>query len=63
MALDRTKSFMKYHWRSEQYRSSLARTRDWSKLSMELDEDELKYQTVRCTNPQIQPTCPLHTTC
>jgi len=54
---------MKYHWRSEKYRSSLACTRDWSELSMRLDEDELKHQVSRCTNPQIQPTCPLHIAC
>ncbi|KAK8086946.1 glutamate synthase [Apiospora phragmitis] len=48
LVLDKTKGFMKYQRRSEKYRSTKTRTKDWQELSTRLDEDELKYQSARC---------------
>ena len=48
LVLDKTKGFMKYQRRSEKYRGSESRTKDWKELSSRLNDDELKYQTARC---------------
>ncbi|CAK7566003.1 MAG: glutamate synthase [NADH] [Sporothrix epigloea] len=56
LVLDKTKGFMKYHRRSEKYRSAKTRTKDWAELSSRLDEDELKYQSARCMDCGV-PFC------
>ncbi|KAK8006460.1 glutamate synthase [Apiospora marii] len=56
LVLDKTKGFMKYQRRSEKYRSSKTRTKDWQELSTRLDEDELKYQSARCMDCGV-PFC------
>ncbi len=56
LVLDKTKGFMKYHRRSEKYRSTRTRIRDWQELSTRLTEDELKYQAARCMDCGI-PFC------
>jgi glutamate synthase (NADH) len=56
LVLDKTKGFMKYQRRSEKYRPAQTRTRDWAELSKRLDEDELKYQAVRCMDCGV-PFC------
>ncbi len=62
LVLDKTRGFMKYSRRSEKYRSSVARTKDWSELSTRLDEDELKYQAARCMDCGV-PFCQSETGC
>ncbi|KAI1006261.1 Glutamate synthase [NADH] [Podosphaera aphanis] len=56
LILDKTRGFMKYQRRSEKYRSTKTRTRDWAELSQRLDEDELKYQAARCMDCGV-PFC------
>ncbi|KAI1083828.1 glutamate synthase [Whalleya microplaca] len=62
LVLDKTKGFMKYQRRSEKYRSSKTRTKDWAELSQRLDEDELKYQSARCMDCGV-PFCQSDTGC
>lgn len=62
LVLDKTRGFMKYQRRSEKYRSSKTRTRDWQELSQRLNEDELKYQTARCMDCGV-PFCQSDTGC
>ncbi|KAK4183841.1 putative glutamate synthase [NADPH] [Podospora australis] len=62
LVLDKTKGFMKYHRRSEKYRSAKTRTKDWAELSQRLDEDELKYQAARCMDCGV-PFCQSDTGC
>jgi glutamate synthase (NADH) len=62
LVLDKTKGFMKYHRRSEKYRSARTRTKDWAELSSRLDEDELKYQSARCMDCGV-PFCQSDTGC
>lgn len=62
LVLDKTKGFMKYHRRSEKYRSAKTRTKDWAELSSRLDEDELKYQSARCMDCGV-PFCQSDTGC
>jgi glutamate synthase (NADPH/NADH) len=62
LVLDKTKGFMKYQRRSEKYRSSKTRTRDWAELSTRLNEDELKYQSARCMDCGV-PFCQSDTGC
>ncbi|KAF1990650.1 glutamate synthase [Aulographum hederae CBS 113979] len=56
LVLDKTKGFMKYKRRAEQYRNPKTRTRDWQELSQRLTEDELKFQTARCMDCGV-PFC------
>ena len=56
LVLDKTRGFMKYQRRSEKYRSTKTRTKDWAELSQRLDEDELKYQSARCMDCGV-PFC------
>jgi len=62
LVLDKTKGFMKYHRRSERYRSAKSRVKDWAELSARLDEDELKYQSARCMDCGV-PFCQSETGC
>lgn len=62
LVLDKTKGFMKYQRRSEKYRPSKTRTRDWAELSQRLNEDELKYQSARCMDCGV-PFCQSDTGC
>jgi glutamate synthase (NADPH/NADH) len=62
LVLDKTRGFMKYQRRSEQYRNPKTRTRDWQELSSRLNEDELKYQTARCMDCGV-PFCQSDTGC
>ncbi|KAH8820452.1 amidophosphoribosyltransferase-like protein [Xylogone sp. PMI_703] len=62
LVLDKTRGFMKYQRRSEKYRSSKTRVRDWAELSKRLDEDELKYQSARCMDCGV-PFCQSDTGC
>jgi glutamate synthase (NADH) len=62
IALDKTRGFMKYTRRSEKYRNSRTRTRDWKELSSRLPEDELKYQAARCMDCGV-PFCQSDTGC
>ena len=62
LVLDKTRGFMKYNRRSEKYRSSKTRTKDWAELSSRLNEDELKYQSARCMDCGV-PFCQSDTGC
>jgi glutamate synthase (NADPH/NADH) len=62
MRLDKTRGFMKYTRRSEKYRDTKLRTRDWAELSSRLNEDELKYQSARCMDCGV-PFCQSDTGC
>ncbi|KZF20616.1 putative glutamate synthase Glt1 [Xylona heveae TC161] len=62
LVLDKTKGFMKYQRRSEKYRNSKTRTRDWQEISSRLNEDELKYQSARCMDCGV-PFCQSDTGC
>ncbi|KAI9684639.1 MAG: glutamate synthase [NADH] [Trizodia sp. TS-e1964] len=62
LVLDKTKGFMKYQRRSEKYRPTTTRTRDWGELSKRLNEDELKYQAARCMDCGV-PFCQSDTGC
>ncbi len=62
LVLDKTKGFMKYHRRTEKYRSAKTRIKDWAELSSRLDEDELKYQSARCMDCGV-PFCQSDTGC
>ena len=62
LVLDKTRGFMKYQRRSEQYRNVKTRTRDWQELNSRLNEDELKYQTARCMDCGV-PFCQSDTGC
>jgi glutamate synthase (NADH) len=62
LVLDKTKGFMKYSRRAEQYRAPRTRTRDWNELSTRLNDDELKYQTARCMDCGV-PFCQSDTGC
>ncbi|KAI8630887.1 glutamate synthase [Xylariaceae sp. FL1651] len=62
LVLDKTKGFMKYQRRSEKYRNTKTRTKDWAELSQRLDEDELKYQSARCMDCGV-PFCQSDTGC
>lgn len=54
--LDKKSGFMKYKRRSEKYRGSKQRTKDWKELSSRLTNEELKYQTARCMDCGV-PFC------
>ena len=62
LVLDKTRGFMKYQRRSEKYRSTKTRTKDWAELSQRLDEDELKYQSARCMDCGV-PFCQSESGC
>jgi len=62
LVLDKTRGFMKYSRRSEKYRSSKTRIKDWAELSSRLNEDELKYQSARCMDCGV-PFCQSDTGC
>ena len=62
LVLDKTRGFMKYNRRSEKYRNSKTRIKDWGELSTRLNEDELKYQSARCMDCGV-PFCQSDTGC
>ena len=62
LVLDKTRGFMKYSRRAEQYRNPKTRVKDWAELSSRLDQDELKYQSARCMDCGV-PFCQSDTGC
>ncbi|OAA67851.1 glutamate synthase [Niveomyces insectorum RCEF 264] len=62
LILDKTRGFMKYQRRTEKYRPTKTRVKDWAELSSRLDEDELKYQSARCMDCGV-PFCQSDTGC
>ncbi|WFD25732.1 alanine dehydrogenase [Malassezia nana] len=60
--LDKMRGFMKYHRRTEAYRSAGARVKDFQELSTRLTEPELKLQTARCMDCGV-PFCQSDTGC
>ncbi len=62
LTIDKTRGFMKYKRRTEKYRDSKSRAKDWNELSSRLTKEDLKYQTARCMDCGV-PFCTSDTGC
>jgi len=54
--LDKTRGFMKYKRRGDNYRNPQKRAKDWAEISTRLDTEDLKEQAARCMDCGI-PFC------
>lgn len=60
--VEKTRGFMKYALRHEQYRNTKSRTKDWKELSSAITKRDAKYQTARCMDCGV-PFCTSDTGC
>ena len=60
--LDKVRGFMKYKRRTEKYRDTKGRTKDWNEMTSRLTKNELEHETARCMDCGV-PFCTSDTGC